>query len=358
MKRRGHIQWAAGIFVAASLAALGCSSAESQRSEGALGQARVLIQQAPADVHCVRITAAGSLITTRLFDISPAESSVFALSGLPLGLVAFSGEAFPAACSEVTDDAAPSWVADPVSATLVAGVVADVALTMHRNGLASVVVDFSAAGTCANGVQDGTESGIDCGGSCLPCTTEAGQGGQSGSGGTPGSAGAASGGEPARALLFSEYVEGSSTYKALEITALEGGSIEGCHVAVYFNGGTTANGIALTGALSAGESHVLCSSSLAALIGSCDQTAGLTFNGDDAIVLECDGLVVDAIGQVGFDPGTAWGTAEASLLDHTLRRKCEVTAGDTNATDSFDPASEWTGHALDSFQDLGMHACP
>jgi predicted extracellular nuclease len=94
------------------------------------------------------------------------------------------------------------------------------------------------------------------------------------------------------------------------------------------------------------------------VITTCDQTAGLTYNGDDAIALECDGATVDVLGQVGFDPGTAWGSGEVSLLDHTLRRLCSVTQGDTNPSDAFDPAVEWSGLPTDSFDDLGQRVCP
>jgi hypothetical protein len=293
-------------------ALVACSSnGQAGSSDGPVGQARISIQEVPQDVLCVQIVAAGSANTSRPFDVVPGEGSVFTLNGLPLGEVSFSGEAFPTACAQLADGAA-TWVADPVVATLLAGVVADVALTMHRNGQAAVAVDFVGEGPVV----------------------------------------------PAKPLLFSEYVEGSSTFKALEITALADTSLEGCRVATYFNGGTTPTAVALAGTLLAGESHVLCSTALSSAITVCDQTAGLTFNGDDAIALECDGSAVDAIGQIGFDPGTAWGMGDLSLLDHTLRRNCTVTAGDANATDAFDPAGEWSGHPLDSFEDLGLRSCP
>ncbi|HVJ21498.1 MAG TPA: hypothetical protein VM686_39075 [Polyangiaceae bacterium] len=179
----------------------------------------------------------------------------------------------------------------------------------------------------------------------------------------PGSAGAGGGApiEPSpelgRSLVFTEYVEGSSTYKALEITALDDSSLDGCRVALYFNGGTTPNGSELSGTLLAGDSYVICSSSLSELGGSCDRSAGLTFNGDDAIALECDGMTVDVIGQIGFDPGTAWGSGELSLLDHTLRRSCVVERGDSDFSDAFEPSGEWLGFAQDSFEDLGIRDC-
>jgi hypothetical protein len=174
------------------------------------------------------------------------------------------------------------------------------------------------------------------------------------------SAGAGGAGDPeiplGHVLLFTEYVEGSSSYKAVEITALEDSSLEDCRVATYFNGATSANGAALDGVLLKGESTVVCSSALAGQGAFCPRTAGLTFNGDDAVVLECAGVVIDAIGQIGVDPGTAWGSGDLSTVDHTLRRRCEA-GPDPDATDAFDPSFEWLGLPKDSFEDLGQREC-
>ena len=61
------------------------------------------------------------------------------------------------------------------------------------------------------------------------------------------------------------------------------------------------------------------------------------------------------IGQIGFDPGTEWGTGLTSTADNTLRRKATVSGGDTNGSDVFDPAIEWDGFATDTFDGLGSH---
>ena len=63
------------------------------------------------------------------------------------------------------------------------------------------------------------------------------------------------------------------------------------------------------------------------------------------------------IGQIGFDPGTEWGSGNASTQDNTIRRKCAVTVGDTNGADAFDPVTEWAGFALDTFAGFGDPAC-
>ena len=65
---------------------------------------------------------------------------------------------------------------------------------------------------------------------------------------------------------------------------------------------------------------------------------------------------MDVIGQIGFDPGTEWGTGLESTADNTLRRKGSIEAGDTNGGDAFVPSAEWNGFANDTFGGLGSHA--
>ena len=54
---------------------------------------------------------------------------------------------------------------------------------------------------------------------------------------------------------------------------------------------------------------------------SCQLLSGsVTHNGDDAWVLRrADNTVVDSFGQVGVDPGSAWGTGSTATIDRTLR---------------------------------------
>ena len=164
-------------------------------------------------------------------------------------------------------------------------------------------------------------------------------------------------------LFFSEYVEGTSNNKALEIYNGTGAAADlaagGYNVAMFFNGATTAGlTINLTGTVAAGDVFVLAQSTAsAAILAQADQTNGSGwFNGDDAIVLRKGTTVVDSIGQIGFDPGTEWGTGLASTADNTLRRTTSVTAGDTNPGDVFDPSVGWDGFATDTFDGLGAHS--
>src|SRR5207248_2425 len=65
------------------------------------------------------------------------------------------------------------------------------------------------------------------------------------------------------------------------------------------------------------------------------------FNGNDAITLEKEGVVIDVFGNVGTDPGTSWTIASDTkgAVDKTVRRKVGVVQGNTNWTSS--ATSEW-----------------
>ena len=166
-------------------------------------------------------------------------------------------------------------------------------------------------------------------------------------------------------LFFSEYIEGSSNNKALEIYNGTGAPIDlaagGYSVAMYFNGSATAGvTINLTGTVAAGDVYVIAQSSAsAAILAQADQTNGAGwFNGDDAVVLNKSGAPIDVIGQIASDPGTEWGTGLTSTADNTLRRKAAIEAGDTNGADAFDPSVQWDGFATDTFDGLGSHGTP
>jgi len=165
-------------------------------------------------------------------------------------------------------------------------------------------------------------------------------------------------------LLFSEYVEGSSNNKAVEIW--NGGADEvllsSCSVRYYTNGSLTVSATLPLNAvtLAPGATWVLCHSSFRADLAPtlCDQLAGLNINGDDAIALDCQGTTMDVIGVIGVDPGSEWGTGVLSTADNTIRRLCSVADGNPDGWAApFDPASEWEGFATDDFSDLGTH-CP
>lgn len=163
-------------------------------------------------------------------------------------------------------------------------------------------------------------------------------------------------------VFFSEYIEGTSNNKALEIYNATAAAIDlaagGYKVEMYFNGSSTAGlTVNLTGTLAAGDVFVLAHSSASAVIlAQADLTNGAGFfNGDDAVVLRRGTTILDVIGQIGVDPGTQWGAGLASTADNTLRLKAQYCTGDPTGDDAFDPAAEYDGYATDDFTGLGSH---
>lgn len=162
-------------------------------------------------------------------------------------------------------------------------------------------------------------------------------------------------------LFFSEYVEGSSNNKALEIYNNTGASVDlsAYEVQMFFNGNTNAAlTIALQGTLPDGEVYVLAHSAAHPdILAVADQTNGAGwFNGDDAVALLYGGNPIDVIGQIGVDPGSQWGTGDTATANKTLRRMTSVTEGNADGYDAFDPAQQWQGFAQDTFADLGQYA--
>lgn len=165
-------------------------------------------------------------------------------------------------------------------------------------------------------------------------------------------------------LFFSEYVEGSSFNKAIEIFNGTGAAIDlaanGYTLELYSNGAAAPSQVlSLTGTIADGDVLVLAHPSAdGAILAEADGTSGsvINFNGDDAVVLRKGGAVIDVIGQIGEDPGSQWGSGLASTADNTLRRAETVLEGDTDGSDAFDPATEWEGFASNTFDGLGTHS--
>ena len=166
--------------------------------------------------------------------------------------------------------------------------------------------------------------------------------------------------EAATDVFISEYIEGSSNNKAIEIANSTGAPVAlGGMSLQYFNNGsvTPSLTIALSGTVAAGDVFVVAhGSAVAAILAQADLTnsAGW-FNGNDAVVLRRGVVVVDSLGQVGFDPVTEWGTDLTSTMDNTLRRNANVCAGDANPSDAFDPTLQWQGFAVGTYDGLGAH---
>ena len=166
-------------------------------------------------------------------------------------------------------------------------------------------------------------------------------------------------------LFISEYVEGTGNNKAIEIYNDTGATVDldaGAYVVqIYFDGAATPSApISLTGTVADGDVYVLAHPSAdAAITGVADQLYGGTwFDGNDAVVFRRNGgsgTILDSIGQVGFDPGTEWGTGDASTRDNTIQKMAMYCVGDKDPTDVYDPSIVWNGFATDTFGGLGAH---
>jgi predicted extracellular nuclease len=162
-------------------------------------------------------------------------------------------------------------------------------------------------------------------------------------------------------LFLSEYIEGSSFNKAVEIYNGTGSAVDleagGYALELYSNGNVAVSqSVALTGTIADGDVYVLAHGSAdAAILAQADQISSsvINFNGDDSVVLRKGGVVVDAFGQNGFDPGSEW---PGGGQNDTLRRKASVCAGDTDFSNAFDASIEWDVFAQDTFGGLGSHS--
>ena len=189
-------------------------------------------------------------------------------------------------------------------------------------------------------------------------------------------------------LFFSEYVEGWSQNKAIEVYNPTNTTIDLSNYTIerYSNGATnsSAGGITtLTGMLASGDAFVLTNgeTDTGSTFGFCDPLlislgdmsepngsypTPMHMNGNDAMVLTKAGAVIDVIGRVGEDPASgAWTDDAASgftmgtwwTMQHTLIRKNTVLYGDNNGLDLFDPSAEWDSLVVGSWNNLGSHTC-
>ncbi|MBH9439101.1 SpnA family nuclease [Pseudomonas aeruginosa] len=162
-------------------------------------------------------------------------------------------------------------------------------------------------------------------------------------------------------LIISEYVEGSGNNKAREF--YNSGSqvldLSAYRVEFYFNGASAAGrSIDLSGSLAPGKTFVLANgvADPALLALASQRVEGSWFNGNDAVLLRRrGGEILDSLGQVGFNPGTTWGSGDVQTLDRSLVRKADIRDGDSDPSDAFDPAAQWLGYPRDTFANLGQH---
>ncbi|CAM3063651.1 ExeM/NucH family extracellular endonuclease [Pseudoalteromonas distincta] len=162
-------------------------------------------------------------------------------------------------------------------------------------------------------------------------------------------------------LIISEYVEGSSNNKAIELynNSSSALALDQYSLNLYVNGKTTIQStLDLSGTLAANSTLIIVnSSSNDDLKGKADlEHSVANFNGDDALVLIQGSTVVDSFGQRGVDPGSFWSEGAVQTQDKTLRRKDSITVGRTTPDAAFNPSEEWVQFEKDDFDGLGAHA--
>jgi predicted extracellular nuclease len=158
-------------------------------------------------------------------------------------------------------------------------------------------------------------------------------------------------------LFFSEYIEGSSSNKALEIYNPTSASIDLSNYSIqrFNNGNLTASAtLNLVGTIDADGVFVLANPlSVAGIIDVADSlTSFIGHNGNDVYVFFNYVDTIDVFGVIGssadFDIGTEIGGAK----DHTLVRKVDIHNGETNwAVGNL----EWDVYEVDNFTFLGAH---
>ena len=150
-------------------------------------------------------------------------------------------------------------------------------------------------------------------------------------------------------LFFSEYVEGSSYNKALEIANFSGAAVNlsGYSIKKQTNGsGSWGSELKLSGTLANEEVYVIASSRAGSQVSSVadlkTSSNALTFNGNDAVALFKNGTLIDVLGTFNSSSNYA--------KDVTLVRKPTVTSPVTSYN-----TNEWTKYSKDEFGYLGAH---
>lgn len=160
-------------------------------------------------------------------------------------------------------------------------------------------------------------------------------------------------------LFFSEYSEGSSNNKYLEVYNPSGASIDlsTYSICVIGNGGTYTNTFQLYGTLGSDKVFVVSTdqSDPTAILTKADTALSFPsiahFSGDDAVCLLSGTDTIDVIGVRRVREN--WTVGSGSTKDHTLVRKASVSAGETDWTIAVD---QWDVYPQNTWTYLGSHA--
>ncbi|MBK7265157.1 MAG: lamin tail domain-containing protein [Ignavibacteriales bacterium] len=165
-------------------------------------------------------------------------------------------------------------------------------------------------------------------------------------------------------LIISEYVEGSSFNKYIEVYNGTGAVIDlsDYELRLFSAASTLPTSQILTGNLADNTTIVFKHGSSTLYLGTATAyNTVINYNGDDqvAIFKVSTASYVDIFGRIGTDPGTAWtGDGGYSTENKTLRRKSSVTQGvSANPASGFPTlTTEWDLFDSDNISGLGSHS--
>lgn len=149
-------------------------------------------------------------------------------------------------------------------------------------------------------------------------------------------------------LFISEYIEGSSFNKAIEIYNGTGSAVDlsSYQVELYSNGASSASQtLTLSGTLENNDVIVLAHPSAdQAILDQADEENGsvINFNGDDALALTKDNTLIDVLGEIGVRDNFA--------ADVTLVRDASIIA----PSETYNQG-QWNDYAINTFAYLGSH---
>ncbi len=160
-------------------------------------------------------------------------------------------------------------------------------------------------------------------------------------------------------LFFSEYSEGSSNNKYIEIYNPTANAVSLSTYTVYQsgNGGSYTNTFTTNATIQSGDVYLIAANQADATILAAADTAMAYpsiahFNGDDAMILVSGTDTIDVIGVPGVDPGSSWTVGTGSTANHTLVRKATVDMGSTDWTTG---ATEWDVYSQNTWTYKGAH---